>query len=253
MKFEQDVAAASSRVEMDVTSVSRVETGGDATFRLTDASPRIRSLVEWAMRAFGLDFLLVSGRRGSGIGRGEILATTMPRAYLANYLDGRCFEHDPVVHATARAAHVVRPGDIRALATSDPRAAERLAALQAHRLPVPHVVPLRRAGEVYAACAFGRHRPFDEDEIALLAAASPAMHARLAASEGSAAARKQLSSRERQCVAWAAAGKTAWETGEILGVSEHTVVAHLRNAARKLDAVNRPHLVAEALRTRAID
>lgn len=58
----------------------------------------------------------------------------------------------------------------------------------------------------------------------------------------------KLTSREVECLKWTAAGKTSWEASEILSTSQRTVEFHLRNAARKLDAVNRVQCVAEALR-----
>lgn len=44
----------------------------------------------------------------------------------------------------------------------------------------------------------------------------------------------QISGREIECLKWAAAGKTAWETGRILNISEHTVYFHWANIKRKL-------------------
>lgn len=55
-----------------------------------------------------------------------------------------------------------------------------------------------------------------------------------------------LTAREAQALLWAAEGKTAWEVGRILGVSEATAAAHLTRAAEKLAAVNRAHLIARA-------
>ena len=43
-----------------------------------------------------------------------------------------------------------------------------------------------------------------------------------------------LSPRERECLKWAAEGKSAWQTGEIIGISQHTVTFHLKNAKAKL-------------------
>lgn len=43
-----------------------------------------------------------------------------------------------------------------------------------------------------------------------------------------------LSSREFECLEWAAQGKSAWEIGRILGISRHTVASYLDNAKRKL-------------------
>jgi hypothetical protein len=47
-------------------------------------------------------------------------------------------------------------------------------------------------------------------------------------------------------------GKTAWEVGSILGISEQTAVRHLSNATHKLDCVNKHHAVVKALRVRLI-
>ncbi|MBN9548206.1 MAG: LuxR family transcriptional regulator [Alphaproteobacteria bacterium] len=43
-----------------------------------------------------------------------------------------------------------------------------------------------------------------------------------------------LSRREIQCLQWAARGKSAWDIGQILGISERTASFHLDNAKKKL-------------------
>jgi DNA-binding CsgD family transcriptional regulator len=58
----------------------------------------------------------------------------------------------------------------------------------------------------------------------------------------------RLSPRETECLYWAACGKTAWEIGRVLEISEHTAIYHLRNAGLKLGAVSRQQAVAEATR-----
>ena len=57
-----------------------------------------------------------------------------------------------------------------------------------------------------------------------------------------------LSTRELEVVRWTAQGKTSVEIGRILSLSDHTVNAHMTNAIKKLDCVNRTQLVAKALR-----
>lgn len=57
-----------------------------------------------------------------------------------------------------------------------------------------------------------------------------------------------LTPRERECLQWAAVGKSEWEISQILGISEHTSEKHLLNAKMKLRAVNRVQAVAEAIR-----
>jgi len=58
---------------------------------------------------------------------------------------------------------------------------------------------------------------------------------------------KTLSPRERECLDWIAAGKTAWETAQIVGITESTVAFHIRNTIIKLNASNRAHAVAVAM------
>lgn len=60
--------------------------------------------------------------------------------------------------------------------------------------------------------------------------------------------RPALTRREVEALNWTMEGKTAWEVGTILGISERTAVLHLQNAMRKLDAVNKHQAVLKALR-----
>ena len=62
-------------------------------------------------------------------------------------------------------------------------------------------------------------------------------------------ARRRLTPREREVLAWAAAGKSAWETSTLLGISEATVITHLDHIRRKLNAANTTHAVVVALQT----
>ncbi|QKC92387.1 LuxR family transcriptional regulator [Mesorhizobium sp. NZP2234] len=48
-----------------------------------------------------------------------------------------------------------------------------------------------------------------------------------------------LSTRERECILWTARGKSSWEMGKILNISENTVNFHMKNVMRKLGAGSR--------------
>ncbi|MCA1492482.1 helix-turn-helix transcriptional regulator [Sinorhizobium alkalisoli] len=65
-------------------------------------------------------------------------------------------------------------------------------------------------------------------------------------------ARERLSSREIECLRWAAAGKSGDEIAIILGISAYTVASYFKSATRKLDAVNRVQAIARALRLKLI-
>lgn len=57
-----------------------------------------------------------------------------------------------------------------------------------------------------------------------------------------------LTPRELEALRWTMEGKTAWEVGSILGISERTAVLHIQNAMRKLGSVNKHQAVLKALR-----
>jgi LuxR family transcriptional regulator, quorum-sensing system regulator BjaR1 len=61
-----------------------------------------------------------------------------------------------------------------------------------------------------------------------------------------------LSSRERECLEWVAVGKSDWEIGEILNISEKTVNAHIERAKRKFEVPSRVQAVVVAMRMGAI-
>ena len=58
---------------------------------------------------------------------------------------------------------------------------------------------------------------------------------------------QRLTPREREVLAWAAAGKSAWETATILSISQKTVTHHLNHIRRKLGFVKTTQAVVVAL------
>jgi DNA-binding CsgD family transcriptional regulator len=56
-----------------------------------------------------------------------------------------------------------------------------------------------------------------------------------------------LTARERECLKWAADGKTAWEIGQILSIAERTAVFHINNVIRKLGAANKTQAIVRAV------
>jgi DNA-binding CsgD family transcriptional regulator len=57
-----------------------------------------------------------------------------------------------------------------------------------------------------------------------------------------------LTPRELEALRWTMDGKTAWEVGAILSISERTAVLHISNAMRKLDCTTKHQAVLKALR-----
>ena len=57
-----------------------------------------------------------------------------------------------------------------------------------------------------------------------------------------------LTPRELEALHWTMEGKTAWEVGAILGISERTAVLHVNNVMHKLGCVSKHAAVLKALR-----
>ncbi len=60
---------------------------------------------------------------------------------------------------------------------------------------------------------------------------------------------KPLTERELTCLRWAAVGKTSWEMGVILGLTERTVNFHVHNACQKLGVHGRQAAITVAFQS----
>jgi len=56
-----------------------------------------------------------------------------------------------------------------------------------------------------------------------------------------------MTSRELECMHWAAMGKTSWEIGVIIGVSQRTVNFHIARACEKLGTHRRQAAISIAI------
>jgi DNA-binding CsgD family transcriptional regulator len=57
-----------------------------------------------------------------------------------------------------------------------------------------------------------------------------------------------LTKRELEALRWTMGGKTAWEVGVIMGITERTAVHHVHNAMHKLNCINKYQAALKALR-----
>jgi DNA-binding CsgD family transcriptional regulator len=71
---------------------------------------------------------------------------------------------------------------------------------------------------------------------------------RILVSESHQPERPSITPRELEVLRWTMDGKTAWEVGVVLGVTERTVIQHLQNAMRKLECNSKHQAVLKALR-----
>lgn len=64
--------------------------------------------------------------------------------------------------------------------------------------------------------------------------------------------RQMLTDRQRDCLLWAARGKTDWEISKILGIAEETVAQHIRTACERYGVNKRMMLVMYAMNDRTL-
>ena len=81
-------------------------------------------------------------------------------------------------------------------------------------------------------------KPFENEEI--LVNINEALQNRDVSNE-------TLSVREKEVVRWIKKGKSSWEIGAILGISERTVNFHVNNIKQKLNVISRTQAVAIAI------
>lgn len=201
----------------------------------------LRGLVPF--ESFCISALPIAGR-----GTGAFLTYGGSEEYFQTSIRERWSEHSAFVHAHQQAGEVIHTTDVVRAATDQVMRDRFAAATELLGGNILGVSLRLRSPRPYGAMTIFRHgEGFNDWDERLLRIIAPGLHAAVAApvpAEGS----PRLTDRERECLSWASHGKTAWEISEILHISEHTAIAHLNAAARKLGAASRGHAIAEGLR-----
>lgn len=209
-------------------------------------------------RGFGVSTVLAGVMPGPGAGADaqelgqRVLLWDWPKEWFDHYAALNYIDTDPVITYLRSFQRAVQwNAAIRTVGGG--RAGERVFnEARAFGLNDGYAVPMFTIeGDIVMISLGGAEVNFDESAtgvISLLSTFAAGRALEVSSRNGAYAARPELSERERECLRWAAAGKSEWEISQILGISEHTAEKHLLNAKRKLKASNRVHAVAEALR-----
>jgi DNA-binding CsgD family transcriptional regulator len=118
-------------------------------------------------------------------------------------------------------------------------------------LTVPLHDPRTKRYGVLSVLHFGRPKEFDDwigAHRSMLGSAAYLAHLAISGAQPLTCAAGPLSDRERQCLALVAEGLSSKHIGKRLHLSPRTVELHVARAMKRLDAVNRSHAVALALR-----
>lgn len=111
-------------------------------------------------------------------------------------------------------------------------------------------VPSHVPGEVHGSCSFAcaASEKLNPDRLPLLQLVGAfAFEAARRMRRMNHSPQVALTDRQRECVMWAARGKTDWEISRILGISHETVIEHLKHARERYGVGKRTLLAIHAL------
>jgi len=190
-----------------------------------------------------------------GMGQSEfILVDNTPEGYVEPYADPSAFRRDPVMqHCKRQSVPIIWNQD-----TYVAQGAADLWEQQAgygYRTGIAMALHLPEGRHFLLGVDRDQALPEDPAELQRLVADLQlfAVHAqdaavRLLVPASLQPERPALTPRELESLRWTMEGKTAWEVGAILGISERTAVLHVNNAMHKLGCVNKHQAVLKALR-----
>src|SRR3546814_3633489 len=114
---------------------------------------------------------------------------------------------------------------------------------------VPAHLPCEARGSCSVACPTGRPLPTRILPLAQLAGAFAFEGARRMWRTAALGPQPHpvITDRQRDCLIWAARGKTDWEIGRIIGISPETVVRHIKQARERYGVEKRTSLILRTL------
>lgn len=212
----------------------------DALIESTDANMMCKVLADLAI-AFGFPmFAYLSGR---SVGRtGPNLISNYAGSWTDHYLKHRYNRLDPVVEMAARSAEpFVWDGNTYRLQLTKPQL-EFFEEAKTYGIVSGLTIPLDNSDRTIAALTFASDaevsdiRKAAERHGSALQLVGLLAHRRAMTFlyDGCAIGAVRLSRREYQCLLWASRGKTAWETSQILRISQRTVEFYWESVRAKL-------------------
>lgn len=176
-----------------------------------------------------------------------------PQSWVDYFDRNRLGLSDPVHRASLRTSAGFRWGSVPDLIQMTPGDHELFGLAHDHGLVDGFTVPANVVGEATGSCSFAigpdGALPADALQWAQLTGVAAFEGARQIwlAGAGPPGPRPRLTDRQRDCLIWAARGKTAWESSRILGISEETVVRHLKQARGRYGVDKQTLLLIRAL------
>ncbi len=176
-----------------------------------------------------------------------------PAVWSDHFIQNGLYVDDPVIHASLRTNVGFSWSEVPRLIRMTSRQREILDQAAKEGLGCGFTIPAIIPGERTGSCSFAtrRGRPLPEHNllIAQLVGSFAFEAARRLANGGSSLLNEppKLSRRQRECVLLVAQGKTDWEIGRILDLSEETITKYLNAARARYGVAKRIQLVVCAV------
>jgi DNA-binding CsgD family transcriptional regulator len=218
----------------------------------TDTQSGLQDILKKASQRLGFDhFALSLEARTSNDNTPEILLHDYPeewaKVYVAFDLGGR----DPVRRACDKAFAGFAWESIGTLVPMTRGDRQMLSVGRECGIGNGYTVPRHLPGMARGTCSFvvkpDKELPASALVVAEVIGALALTSALKISGLSRQAAPAKLSDRQRECLLWAARGKTAMETAIILGISTETVVQHLKMARERYEVHCRQSLILAAL------
>jgi len=232
--------------------------------RKIDTAAQLETLVADISMEMGFDhFALIHhvdlGKLGASLHRvddGSLVAiTNYPESWVEAYIARDIVANDPVLLASERtsAGFIWEEVDRFITVTSE----HRLVTEDTRRagLAAGYTVPANVPGEANGSCNFavrtGHALPVANLPMAQVVGAFAFQAARslvlAARARADVSPKVELTQRQLECLLFVARGKTDWEIGRILGISEETVKQHLADTRQRYDVAKRVQVVMRAV------
>lgn len=180
-----------------------------------------------------------------------LLIHNYPENWAAFYQEQDLGPIDPIRRGSHRTFRAFPWSDIDRYITLSPRDRAMLHVGRHHGIGDGFTIPAHVPGEVSGSCSFvvksGRPLPHDMLWAAELIGRIALERADILTGGIGEPSNIPLTNRQIECVMWTGRGKSDWEIGQIMGISELTVVQHQKMARDRYGVNTRTSLVLRAL------
>ncbi|MER9052321.1 LuxR family transcriptional regulator [Mesorhizobium sp. M0923] len=189
--------------------------------------------------------------------RGPAVMLNYPDEWQQRYFEMGYDKLDPIIKTSRKRAGAFRWSEVYndASTTEDERRVFDEAATFGLRSGIS--IPLHRPDGSFAVVSFAQvwGHEFQNITITYLELVALHFHLRVAEFANSSGTEEppSLSQREKECISWVARGKSSWEIGKILEISDNTVNFHIKNVMRKFDVSSRTAAAIKAAKVGIIE